>query len=234
MKRFYKTVVAAAREEGHAVLLDGKAVKTPGKRPLAVPAPALGAAIAEEWSAQGETVRPETMPFTRFANTVLDGIEPDPSGVAEAVAGIFGSDLLCYRAEEPEALIARQAEEWDPVLAWAREAWSLDVAVTSGVMPLRQPESAMRAVWAWLDGLDPYRLGAAHMAATLTGSGVLTLALAEGHVNADRAWALSRIDEDWQISLWGEDEEATERAALRKGELDVAARVFEWVGDVAA
>ncbi len=229
MKRFYEAVDIAPQAEGFAVLLDGKTVKTPGGRLLCLPARALSEAVAGEWAAQEEHVKPQTMAFTRFANTVLDGIAPDRSGVVLAVAEIFGSDLLCYRAAHPEDLADQQAEAWDPILAWIREIRSIDLTTTRGVMHVPQSETSLGAAKAWLEGLDPYRLAAVHMAATLTGSGVLALALAEGHLDADRAWALSRLDEDWQIRQWGEDAEAVARAKAHRAELDTAARVLGWV-----
>lgn len=229
MKRFYDRVDTEHRDGGFAVLLDGRTIKTPGGQRLSVPAADLGHAIAAEWAAQTETVRPQTMPFTRFANTVIDGIAPDPSGVAEAVLGVFANDLLCYRAEEPEGLVARQEKAWAPVLAWAGREWGIDLTVTTGVMPCVQPATTRLAAEAWVGRLDPFSLGAVHMAATLTASGVLALALAEGHLAAATVWSLSRIDEDWQIARWGEDEEAAERAALRRRELANAANILQWM-----
>ncbi len=233
MKRFYEKADTEYRQEGYAVLLDGRSVKTPGGQLLSVPVADFSAAVAGEWAAQGEVVRPETMPFTRFANTVIDGIVPDPSGVAEAVLRVFANDLLCYRAEEPEGLVVQQTEAWAPLLDWAGRIWNIDMAVTTGVMPLVQPSSTRLAAQEWVTGLDPFQLGAAHMAATLTASGVLALALAEGHCDAETVWSLSRVDEEWQIKHWGEDEEAAERAAIRRAELEVAARVFTWMRGVA-
>jgi chaperone required for assembly of F1-ATPase len=208
------------------VLLDGRGIRTPGKQPLLVPTLDLAEAIAAEWKAQGEHIDPATMPMTRLLNSAIDGVRGREADVRAEIVKYAGSDLLCYRAGEPEGLARRQGELWDPVLAWCGEALGARFAVAQGLMPVPQPQAATAAVGRALDGLDPLRLAALHVMTTLTGSALLALAHARGRLTCEAAWAAAHVDEDWQIARWGEDAEASLRRRQRWSEMQAASRVL--------
>jgi chaperone required for assembly of F1-ATPase len=222
-KRFWKEATVGPAEGGFAVLLDGRGVKTPAKRALVVPTEAMARAIADEWDAQGEKVDPATMPVTRSANAALDKVATQFDEVAAMIAEYGGTDLLCYRAEAPDELVARQAAGWDPLLDWAEAELGVRLAVTAGVLPKAQSEAALARMHAAVAAVDPFRMAALHDLVGITGSLVLGLAVARGRLNAVEAWALSRIDEDWQAEQWGEDEEAAATAAIKQQALAHAA-----------
>lgn len=229
-KRFWKEARAEACEGGFTVRLDGRPVKTPAKVALVVPTMAMAEAIAAEWDAQTGEVKPDTMPVTRAANSAIDKIVPQRAAVVEIVAAYGGSDLLCYRAVGPEALVARQAAGWDPVLDWAEAALGVRLAVTAGVMHVAQEAGALARLTARVEGFDPFRLAAFHDLVAISGSLVLALAVTEGRLTPGEAWALSRIDETWQVEQWGEDEEAAASEAARHEGFLQAARFYALCG----
>jgi chaperone required for assembly of F1-ATPase len=224
-RRFYQAVTIAAGESGHLVRLDSKAVRTPGRRLLAAPVAALAGALAEEWTRQGEHIDPATMPLTRLANTIIDGVAAAREAVAAEIRNYLASDLVLYRAEAPELLRARQAQLWDPILIWAREALGADFKPGSGVMYVAQPDTALTAAGAALSN-DEWQLGALHAATTLTGSALIALALSHGALSAEGAWQAAHVDEDWNMEQWGRDEIAMQRRALRFAEFKAAALVL--------
>ncbi|SET69109.1 ATP12 family chaperone protein [Oceanicella actignis] len=230
-KRFWKEARAVRRPEGWAVELDGRPVRTPGGALLAAPTAALGRAIAAEWDAQGEELRPGTMPLTRSANSAIDRVAAHREETARMIAEFGGSDLLCYRAEHPRELVARQAAGWDPLLEWARARYGAPLVLGQGVMHVAQPPASLAALRAAVAALDPFRMVAMHELTTITGSLILALAVLEGRLSADEAWALSRIDEEHQAELWGRDAEAEAAAARRKSDLDAAARLLALMDD---
>jgi chaperone required for assembly of F1-ATPase len=205
-------------------------VRTPAKAELAVPTRALAEAIAAEWEGQAERIDAATMPLTRLVNTAIDGVAARMSQVQADIAAFAMSDLVCYRADEPEPLVQRQRQHWDPVLAWAREALGARFEVATGLMPVAQPEQTRAAVAASLEGLDAFRLAALHVMTTLTGSALLALAHARGALTAEAAWAAAHVDEDFQISQWGEDTEAAARRARRWAEMQAASRLLALLG----
>jgi chaperone required for assembly of F1-ATPase len=223
MKRFYKDVSVARAEDGFRVLLDGRPVKTPAKNALALPTGALADAVAAEWRGQGEEVAPAAMPFLRLANTVIDGVNENRAEVIAAILRFGENDLLCYRAAQPADLAARHRQGWEPVLDWARQRYGVDFTVVEGFTHADQPAATLAAFRAALEARDNFSLAALHVAASVTGSAVLALALAEGALTAARAFALSRIDDDYQAEKWGRDHEAQARAAKLAHELDIAA-----------
>lgn len=225
-KRFYAEADVVEAEDGFAVRLDGRPIRTPGRRPLALPTRGLAQAAAAEWAAQGEFIEPLRMPLTRLANTIIDGVADAVPQVADEVAKYLGADLLFYRAEGPERLTARQAARWDPVLAWAHEALAAQFFLAAGVMHVAQPERALTAAAAAIPR-DPWRLGAVHTATTLTGSALLALALLHGRLTAEEAWTAAHVDEDWQMEQWGEDELALQRRAFRWAEMQAAAAIMD-------
>jgi chaperone required for assembly of F1-ATPase len=223
MKRFYKDVSVARAEDGFRVLLDGRPVKTPAKNALALPTGALADAVAAEWRGQGEEVAPAAMPFLRLANTVIDGVNENRTEVIAAILRFGENDLLCYRAAQPADLAARQRQGWQPVLDWARQRYGVDFTVVEGFTHADQPAATLAAFRAALEARDSFSLAALHVAASVTGSVVLALALAEGALTAARVFAISRIDDDYQAEKWGRDHEAQARAAKLAHELDIAA-----------
>jgi chaperone required for assembly of F1-ATPase len=231
-KRFYREAEAGAQGEGgFPVLLDGKKVATPLRRRLAAPTRALAQALAAEWNAQGSEIDPARMPLTRLANAVIDAVADARAEVAEEVAKYLGSDLLCYRAEAPAGLVARQAQAWDPVLAWAREALGARFVTVQGVVHVAQPGEAIAAARAAIPSdtgneKDIWRLGAVSSVTALTGSALLALALAHSAREAEAIWSAAHVDEDWQMQQWGRDELALARRDFRFAELQAAAQVL--------
>jgi chaperone required for assembly of F1-ATPase len=225
-RRFYTSADVIDGERGFEVILDGRPIRTPARHPLAFPNKALAEAAAAEWNAQGEFIEPEHMPLTRLANTIIDGVVAAPDAVAAEVAKYLGSDLLFYRADGPERLVARQKQLWDPVLKWAQDKLGARFVTGAGVMPLLEPEQALLAARAAIPR-EAWRLGAVHAVTTLTGSALLALALAYDAISCEAAWAAAHVDEDWNIELWGEDAVAAERRALRYAEMQAAAKVLD-------
>jgi chaperone required for assembly of F1-ATPase len=224
-KRFYVKAAAVSSGDGFAVRLDDKPVRTPGGRVLAAPAPALAQAIAAEWDAQREHIDPASMPLTRLANAIVDGVHDRPGLVAAEVEKYLASDLVCYRASSPPGLAARQARHWDPLLDWASQTLGARFAVGEGVVHVAQPEAALATARAAIP-TDPWRLGAVHTLTTLTGSALMALALARGRLTAEEAWQAAHVDEDWNMEQWGRDELALERRAFRFAELCAAVTVL--------
>ena len=225
-RRFYERPGISATDGGFALELDGKPVRTPARRLLAAPTEALAQALVAEWDAQRELVDPAKMPLTRLANAVIDGVADNAAPVADEIEKYLASDLLFYRANGPKRLVARQAEQWDPVLQWAADALGARFAATEGVTHVVQPSPALAAAGEAIPRSDPWRLGALHSVTTLTGSALLALALLHGRLSADAAWTAAHIDEDWNMEQWGSDALALERRAHRRAEFDAAAAIM--------
>ncbi|ARQ10299.1 ATP12 family chaperone protein [Rhizobium etli] len=226
-KRFYAEVAVAEHEDGFAITLDGKMVRTPARQVLAVPTEALAQLVAAEWQAQGQEIDPATMPVTRLVNTALDGVATNAQAIFEDILRFSSSDLLCYRADGPELLVERQRERWDPVIDWAANDLGARFILIEGVMHHEQPREATAAFAVTLARHQgPMALAALHTITTLTGSAILALALAEGRLTVEEVWSLAHLDEDWTIEHWGRDEEAEERRAKRYAEFKAAADVF--------
>ena len=229
-KRFYHGATVGEAGEGFALLLDGKPVKTPARNALAAPTRALAEAIAAEWAAQETVIDPARLPLTRLANAVIDAVAAQAQPFTEEIAKYLGSDLLCYRADAPAGLVERQAQHWDPVLAWAADALGARFVPAQGVMQVAQPRQAIAAARAAIPA-EPWRLGAVASVTTLTGSALLALALACGGIDAEAAWTAAHVDEDWQMQQWGRDELALERRAFHHAEFEAAVKVLRLVGE---
>jgi chaperone required for assembly of F1-ATPase len=222
VRRFYERVEMSPEEGGFALRLDGKRAMTPRRKPLVLPE-RLRAAVEAEWARQGEFVDPSSMPATRLANSALDGVAARPQEVRDSILAYAGTDLVCYRAGEPEGLVARQSKAWDPLLAWAEKRFQARLVLAEGIVHAAQPETTLAAVAAALAAIDdPFRLAGLHLATTLTGSAIIALALGEGAVSADGAWDAAHVDEDWNIAQWGADAEAMRRRELRREDFDAA------------
>lgn len=222
-KRFYKQAAVQPGENGtFVVALDGKPVRTPTRQPLGVPQQELAEAVAAEWQAQKDKIDPATMPLTRLVNTALDGVAAAQEEVFEDILRYAGSDLLCYRADAPEALVARESELWDPYLDWASNMGARMV-LSEGIVHVEQPPEAIRAIAVLLRRYaTPLQLTALHTITSLTGSLILALALAEGQGEATEIWAAAHVDEDFNVEQWGEDHEAAARRAKRLVEFEAA------------
>jgi chaperone required for assembly of F1-ATPase len=225
-KRFYASASVAQSPKGFAVNLDGKPVHTPSRRRLVVPARQIADTIVAEWDTQQEVIDPTTMPVTRLANTVIDAVSNRVDAVADDIARYFQSDMLFYRAGHPGALVAREAELWDPVLLWAAEALGAHFILTEGIVHVRQPDQAVAAARAVLPA-DPWSLAALHMVTTLTGSALLALALARGALDEDQVWAAAHVDEDWNVEQWGVDAEVAARRLARFLDFRAAVHVLK-------
>ncbi|MGE0180283.1 MAG: ATP12 family chaperone protein [Sphingomonas sp.] len=221
MKRFYKTVTVAA---GNRILLDGRPVKTPGRADLAAPTMGLAEAVADEWMAQGETIDPRAMPLTGLANAAIDRIAPEREAFAAGLAAYGESDLLCYRAQNPAALVARQAERWEPILAWARDRYDIAFEIMSGVIHKCQPPATVDRLHRAVLARDAFALAGLSHLVTVSGSLLIALALAEGAIDLEAAWAAATLDEQWQADQWGVDDEAAAALAHRRADFEAGQR----------
>lgn len=224
VKRFYSETGVVEGDGGFSATLDGKPVLTPGRVRLAVPSRALAAAIADEWAAQESDIAPATMPLLRLAATAIDLVAGQREAVIEQVAAYGGSDLLCYRAEEPPELVERQQEVWQPLLDEAAGRFGGHLAVTAGITPVEQDAAALAPLWSAVAAHDNMALAGLHSATALSGSLVIGLLLAARALDAEAAWRAARLDEDFQIEKWGEDSEARVAAEAQRVELFAAAR----------
>ena len=217
MKRFYQRVEVEAEGGQHRVLLDGRPLRTPAKRALVLPAAELATAIAAEWQAQGEIIQADAMPLTRLASTAQDRMPGLRAAAILEVSGYATTDLLCYRAAAPLELVRRQAQIWQPLLDWAASAHGARLAVTTSILPVGQPEDAVRRLQAVVGTLADWPLVGLHAATTALGSLILGLALAERRIDAEQALAAGLLDELFEIERWGRDAETERRhQALRR------------------
>jgi chaperone required for assembly of F1-ATPase len=223
VKRFYKHVAIA---DG-TIQLDGRIVRTPARAALTLPSPALAEAIAEEWRAQLETIDPRSMPMTGLANAAIDRVAPDPAIFVAALAAYAETDLLCYRADEPDELVLAQAQAWNPLLDWARGRYDVHFEVTAGIVHIGQPPVTIARLSEALAARAPFALAPMSPLVTLGGSLVTALALAEGAIDPDDAFAATHLDELWQAERWGEDYLALETREARRRDFLAAARFLE-------
>lgn len=225
-KRFWAQAEVCAAEGGFTVTLDGRPVKTPGKAVLVVPTEAVAALIAAEFQAQGKVLDPNSMPITRAANSAIDKVAVARAEVTELIAAYGDSDLVCYRAEGPEALIAREARAWDPLVDWAAHRYGLRPNVRTGIVHAAQPSALLDNMRADVEALSVFELTAFHDLVSMTGSLIIALAVLDRFATPEALWDASRVDEEWQAEQWGRDEMADALTAGRKQAFLDAARLY--------
>ncbi len=226
MKRAYRHADCRPSDGSWAVELDGRPVRTPAGGRLALPTRPLAAAVCDEWNAQGDRIDARSMPLTRISNAALDLVSARRAEVIEQVVQFAETDLLCYRATEPEALVARQQALWQPPLDWLLLHYDAPLQVTTGISHVPQPAQTVSVLRRELSGMDDFGLAAMSNLATILGSIVLALAVRDRVMTVEAAWTASILDEAFQAELWGDDDEAVARRAGRRAELDLAARML--------
>ena len=226
-KRFYKEATVTAHGT-FEVMLDSRPVHTPASRPLAAPSRELAQAISQRMASADRGHRSRAYAAYAACQFAPRRLADNPGPVRVEVVKYLGSDLLFYRADGPEKLTELQAEVWDPVVEWAAKALGARFILVEGVVFAAQPELAVAAAAKSIP-TEIWRLGAVHSVTTLTGSALLALALSEGAINVEQAWAAANVDEDWQMTQWGRDKYlAMERRAHRKADMDAAAKSSRW------
>jgi chaperone required for assembly of F1-ATPase len=239
-RRFYKEVTVQQGNGTFVLLLDGRAAKSPGGNRLALPGSAAARALADEWSAQNDTIDPAAMPLTGIVNSAIDGVAYRLDATVDEIARYAGTDLVCYRAAGPMTLVEAQAAEWDLILAFAREKLGAHFICTEGVVFVEQPEPARAAVKEAVKRIAnsgqaaAFALAALHVMTTLTSSVLLALAVAHGAHTPAEAWTAAHVDEDFEMRAWGEDAEALRRRARQWHEMEAAARLFQAVQSAGA
>ena len=221
MKRFWTTVSV---EQDRAIQLDGKPVRTPGRVPLALPNDALAGAVAAEWRAVTGEIDPRAMPLTGLANAAIDRVGPDPALFARGLAVYAESDLLCYRAEAPDDLVARQCAAWDPLLDWARGRYDVQIETATGILHRAQPALTLVRLGEAIAARGAFELAALSPIVTIGGSLVAALALAEGAATPEQVWDAISLDEDYQAERWGRDPLAAAGIEARRRDFDAGVR----------
>jgi chaperone required for assembly of F1-ATPase len=224
-RRFYKDVGVTEGKHDWSVTLDGKVLRSPAKKELALPTRALASAVAAEWDAQSDNIRPRTMPLMQFAATAIDRIAVERTRIVADLAGYAATDLICYRAIQPPTLVERESQAWDPLLDWLRRRYDVSLDITSGIVAIAQPPSTLEALRRVVDGYDDFALSGLATLVYASGSLVIALAVAEGELTPEQAAHAAQLDELYQSERWGEDREAVERRVGQMAEL-VSARRF--------
>lgn len=225
-KRFWTDVTVETRDTGFVVALDGKALRTPAKAQQILPSVAVAEMVSDEWRTIEENIDPERMPVTRWANSAIDKVTPQFAEVAAMLASYGETDLLCYRADGPDALVAQQAEVWDPVVQWAEDRFDVAIRTTDGLLPVAQDAESVRRLSAEIQRLSAFELAAFHDLVTLSGSLILALAVRDENISARAAWRAAHLDEDWQNAQWGVDEEAEKMRANKYSTFSVSAQIL--------
>lgn len=225
MKRFYKDVSVSPVGESHAILLDGRPMKTPQRNPLAVPLSGLADGIAAEWAAQGEDIIPASMPLTGLAQGALDQVENERDRIVGRIGAFADSDMLYYRADAgQQALIDHQAEHWDPLLDWARDRYDVGFNLIHGIRYEAQPEETITRLTNVVEAQDGFAVAAMLSLVGLSGSLIATLALVEQAYDTETLWPLVNLEELWQEQQWGRDDVAVAMRDLKQAEFEAAAR----------
>ncbi len=226
-KRFYKEASVSESEHGFQLLLDGRPARTPARNPLALPTFTAAELLAAEWAAQEQEINPAAMPITRIAHVALDHVANKMAEVSADIAKYAGSDLLFYRAEEPQRLVERQKELWDPVLRWIEERFDAPFRTSNGIVFVSQPADSIARIEATIAEIkSPAALAALHVMTTLTGSILLALAVAHRQIDVDAAFTAAELDADTQRELWGADAEAVAARANRDRDNQAAAALY--------
>ncbi len=228
-KRFWQEVTISRRDGAFVVEVDGHRIRTPAGSLLAVPTPDLADEIAAEWRSVKGEVDPSIMPMTRRANAAIDKVTVQRAEVALMLVEYGGSDLICYRANRPEALTERQALSWDPLIEWAASRFSAPLKTTTGLVHIAQNEASLARLAHPVLRLPPFALTGFHDLVTLSGSLVIGLALTHGFAPAEDLWQRSQVDEIWQTQLWGEDDEAQKATERKRRDFIDAFRFFKMV-----
>lgn len=227
MKRIYKAVAVEAAEGGFVVRLDKRELKSPAGAPLVFPTRALADAVAAEWDAQDKDIRPRTMPLMQLAATAVDLVGKQREAVIDGVAAYAETDLVCYRADRPRALVERQEAVWQPLVDWALRRYDAPLAVHAGIMPRPQPPATLAALRRVVGSHGDWLLTALQSATAAAGSLVIALAMLEGRIDAAEAFDAAQLDETFNIETWGEDQEAADRRARLREDLAAARRFVE-------
>lgn len=230
MKRFYKAATAVAADGGWSILLDGRPVRTPARALLVLPTAALGSAVAQEWACQGEDIDPASMAMTGIANAAIDHVMPDPGAFSAPIAAYGESDLTCYRADGPEPLVVRQAEQWQPLIDWAQARYDVIFRVTSSIVHVPQPTETVARLGEAVRALDPFLLAPLSPLVSMSGSLIIGLAVLERAFPVAQLWQAAELDELWQAEQWGDDDQALLRRAQRHEAFMAAAGFAEMAG----
>lgn len=225
--RFWQTTFVVAEGDGFTIALDKRAVKTPAKASLFLPTRQMAEAVATEWEAQGNKIDPETMPSTRSANAAIDKVAHQHGEVADMLAAYGDSDLLCYRADSPEGLVARQSAQWDPALDWAVKKLGVQLRPHTGVIHQSQDIKALNRLTKKVHAMSAFQLAGFHDLVSLSGSLVLGFAVVLQWKDPDSIWSLSRLDEIWQQEQWGQDDIADAMSETKRQAFLHAAQFYE-------
>jgi chaperone required for assembly of F1-ATPase len=232
-ERFYKQALVQPMDGGFAVGLDGRVPRTPGMKHVVVPKAALADIMAAEWAAQDEFIDPETMPMVRLVNSAVEAGDGARAALAGEIVKYVANDLLLYRADSPAALVAREEEVWDDALVRLARHFGVGFQPTIGILHQPQPRATLARFEAALEDEALFPLAAMNAVTSITGSGLLAIALRYHLLDAEQVWVAAHVDEDHNIQLWGEVEEIVERRAKRRKEFDAAVRLLAMWDDTA-
>lgn len=205
------------------VLHQGKPLMTPAKQPLSAPNQAVVDAIIAEWEALGEAKpNPRLLPLTGFAALTIDLITPQREAVIAELLEYGETDLLLYRDETSSPLFTQQQQAWEPWLRWAENKLGTSYVVATGIVPVVQPAENAAKYRNMLESLSSWQLACLATVVKPTTSLILGLAFLLRAMDASQLFYLSRLEESHNIAQWGEDEEATAKAASLQQDLEAA------------
>ena len=193
---------------------------------IKLPNQKLADLVAKEWVEQINEIDYNIMPVNRLANAAIDKVGNNVDEVTTLLGEYAGTDLLCYRVEEPNELIDQQILYWDPCIKWAEEKFGIKLNVTNGIVPIEQPIETMHLLISKMKNMSTFKLTVFHELVTISGSYILGLAAVENAMPSENIWNAAILDENWQSSAWGEDQEQKKNLELKKVDFFKAIQVL--------
>ncbi|KAK9763240.1 ATP synthase mitochondrial F1 complex assembly factor 2 [Basidiobolus ranarum] len=222
LKRFWKTVTLAEFEDGFAIALDGRKLKTPGGNVLKVPKEKriLALLVAAEWESQSILLKSHSLPLTSLVARSIDGlVDPQEREVTiNRLMNYLDTDTACYQHVYPQSLIDLQNEHWKPVIDWVEKEYQVKLNVTNSILGTAQaPETAQR-LRQEIESFDPLTLSAFERATLSSKSFIISLALLKRQLSVEAAATASRVEVLSQIKQWGlvEDTHDVEHEDIRR------------------
>ena len=206
-----KIDIVQSKKGKYLLTINNKSLKTPDGNIIELPSMKLAKILLKDYESSFKSKPLNIVRPIKITNTAIDKIKPNNIFYINEITDNLNNDMICYFANSPVELVDLQNKDWLPLINYMKSSYNIELIYTSKLFSINQKPDSLLKLKNILNEINIFKLSAIYTLSQITKSIIISLALVNNKISAKKAFENSNLEELYQNSKWGKDEEAFDR-----------------------